>query len=102
MPDYRLCVRILRGAREILDPDYRGAVDSIREGKYGILLPMCSGNKLGAQDMLEAEEEMLADAMIRFAKGELGNKYTSDVLFECASRFSMDKSIAGWMAVLGE
>lgn len=54
------------GPREILAPDtditYQNR-DEIEYAKYGILVPVCSGETYTGQNMLEREEELLAEVM---------------------------------------
>ena len=56
------------GPREILAPDTDYAVkcDGIEQAEYGMLVPVCSGNKASSAD-LEPEEEALAEAMLSLA-----------------------------------
>lgn len=91
------------GSREILAPSLdiqEENFDKIQEEEYGILIPVCSGKNSIYGEKLEKEEETMALAMIRFAKGEIGKKYTSGKIYECVERFAMDKCIEKWMEVI--
>ncbi len=69
------------GAREILAPDMvrtKGMVETVKEEKYGILTPVCSGRRYDSLDEpLERSEKYLAEAMIGLLKDkEKRDKYS--------------------------
>lgn len=68
------------GAREILAPDTNYKCqqkDGIEMAEYGIIVPVCSGEKKKNKEGLENEERLLSEAMIRVVEDNDLRKYYS-------------------------
>ncbi len=90
-------------AREILAPDadYMCQVtDKIEMAEYGIIVPVCSGKKKHANEALENEERLLAEAMLKMVEDDdlrLHYKKQSEIR---AQDFSIDKKILEWLEII--
>ena len=88
------------GAREILAPDtdidYQNE-DEIEYAKYGILTPMCSGKRYMEQDILEKEEELLIEAMIRIQKDKKLYERYQNAANERAVQLDIKPVMQQWM-----
>lgn len=91
------------GAREILAPDtdYRYQVrDNIELAQYGIITPVCSGNKKLGNEGLEKEEKLLADAMLRIVEDHELRRYYSEQSERRAKDFAVEKQVIQWLELL--
>lgn len=91
-----------KGANEIVAPEFTDtdSLTGIYSGQYGILVPVCSTKVNEIGDELDDKEKILAEAMIKFALGEIGSEYTSEVLRERVEYFSLNRSIESWKKVI--
>lgn len=91
------------GVREILAPDtditYQNK-DEVEYAKYGILTPVCSGKKYTGADMLEREEELLAEAMLQIQTNDtLYTKYQK-AANERAAHLDIKPIIGQWIELI--
>jgi len=91
------------GAREILAPDtdYRYQIkDTVEVSEYGILTPVCSGNKKLVSEDLEREEKLLADAMLRLVEDSSMRMHYSEQSKKRARDFEIQKQVEQWLSIL--
>lgn len=91
------------GAREILAPstDYRLQImDDIEMTEYGIITPVCSGNKKLGKEPLEKEEELLANAMIKIVDDNEIRKHYKEQSIKRANDFCMEKTVKKWIELI--
>ena len=91
------------GPREILAPetDYRKKAAQVEYTPYGILTPLCSGDKL-ITEPLQKEEQMLAEAMLTLIRdGKLREKYAAGSL-ERARAFDRKTTLSQWKELIHE
>jgi glycosyltransferase involved in cell wall biosynthesis len=93
------------GAREILAPDtdieYEQKTE-IEFAQYGIIVPVCSGNRYNATDPLEPQEILLAEAMEKlYLDRSIVAKY-SEVALLRAKDFSIEKAVAEWVWAISD
>ena len=89
------------GPREILAPDtpFDSKASGIELAEYGILVPVCSGTRDLGHKPAEAEEQLLAQAMIRMAQDdELRRRYVQ-AMRRRVEDFSFEKTIEAWEGV---
>lgn len=91
------------GAREILAPGtdirYQNK-DEIEYAQYGILTPVCSGNKHTNLDTLEKEEELLAEAMILLHKDKVLYERYKNAANERAVQLDIKPVMQEWMDLI--
>lgn len=91
------------GAREILAPetDYRKkVVDEIDYCNYGILVPVCDGNKYSAKDSLTKEELLMAKAVDEIINDkELSEKYRNNAQ-KRSNDFEIENITKKWYELL--
>lgn len=84
------------GAREVLAPDTNYKIqnkDRLEYAEYGIITPVCSGNKLKSSSPLEKEEALLSEAMIKLLEdAELRENYARKSV-ERAMDFTIKKIV---------
>ena len=90
-------------ARDILAPDtpfsYQN-MDKIEHAKYGVIVPVCSGNKYSASEPLGSAENMLADAMIEICNDiEMYNRY-KQLAPERGLQFDIKQKVNEWLKVV--
>lgn len=89
------------GAREILAPDTDFRIrqyNQIEMAKYGVITPVCSGNKCKVTEPLEKEEALLAEAMLLLReKPELRERYSVQSK-KRAMDFSAKQIVGQWLA----
>lgn len=92
------------GAREILSPamcKMSGSVNEIVEAEYGMLTPLCSGEKYGAQgDPLEYQEKCLAEAIILLLTDEVKRKKYADASRKRKKSLTIDSAIDKWIDLI--
>lgn len=91
------------GAREILAPDtdYRYQVtDDIEMAEYGIITPVCSGNKKLGKEPLEKEEELLAKAMGMLVEDDQLRLHYAEQSVKRAEDFSIGKAVKQWIDII--
>ena len=91
------------GAREILAPDtdYKYQVQNdMEQAKYGIITPVCSGNKTLVSEELEKEESLLADAMLKMVEDNELRMYYSGQSRNRAEDFAIEKQVEQWLSIL--
>lgn len=90
------------GAREVLAPDTdfkRQCKDDLEYAEYGIITPVCSGNKLESGSSLEKAEILLSKAMIQLLEDKrLREKYAGKSV-ERAKDFAIEKAVQEWLAI---
>lgn len=90
------------GAREVLAPDTDYKMqnqDRLEYAEYGIITPVCSGNKLKSSSPLEKEETLLSEAMIKLLEdAELRENYARKSI-ERAMDFSIEKTVEEWLKI---
>lgn len=88
------------GAREILAPDtdykYKN-YDEVEYAKYGVIVPVCSGNKEQVFGELEKEEELLLQAMLEMIESENIRKDYKKKALERGSFFDIRNIARQWM-----
>ena len=92
------------GAREILAPgtDYSFQnSENIEMAEYGIIVPVCSGEKKSADEELETEERILSEAMLRLVEDSELRKYYGGQSLKRAQDFSIDRKVTQWLELLG-
>ncbi|MDY7021440.1 MAG: glycosyltransferase, partial [Cyanobacteriota bacterium] len=90
------------GPREILAPntDYHSNPDSVELAKYGVLMPVCDGRFFSAEDPLTMEENIWAEALIKFLNDEnLRESYRKSASIRAAD-FSADRIIGDWLNII--
>lgn len=91
------------GAREILAPDTNYKCqqkDGIEMAEYGIIVPVCSGEKKMNKEELENEERLLSEAMLRVVEDNDLRKYYSGQSLKRAQDFAMDNKVLQWIKLL--
>lgn len=85
------------GPRELLAPgtDFRKKTDQTEWAEYGVLVPVCSGNRLVTAP-LEPEERNLADAMLRLLEDEERRREYRERSLERAEQLREEKQLALW------
>ncbi len=85
------------GPREILAPgtDYMKKTCETDWVEFGALLPECSGNSLTAEP-LEAEEQLLAGAMLRLIEDEALRTHYRKKSLERARQFEVNSTLSEW------
>lgn len=90
------------GSREVLNIDEEVKIpkNQFMVGEYGILTPICSGNRYSGSDILEKSEELLADSIIYL----LNNPKIGEKLVENNSHrlqmFSISEMKRKWINVI--
>lgn len=90
------------GAREVLAPDTDYKIqckDNLEYAKYGIITPVCSGNKLDSSMPLEEEEALLSEAMIKLIEGIKLREHYARKSIERAKDFAIEKTVQEWLAI---
>lgn len=90
------------GAREVLAPDTdykRQCKDSLEYAEYGIITPVCSGNKSTGGSSLEREEMLLSDAMIKLIEDTNLREHYARKSIERAKDFAIEKTVQEWLAI---
>jgi len=88
------------GAREIMDPDSsmdKAKVKDKTRMPYGIMTPVCSGEKYSAEEPLEDAEQKLADALIDMLIDDNLNQQYRNKSNERKESLYIDKSIKEWI-----
>lgn len=91
------------GAREILAPntDYKYQImDDIEMAEYGIITPVCSGNKKLGKEPLEKEEELLAKAMCMLVEDKKLRMHYAEQSRTRAEDFSINKAVQQWIDII--
>lgn len=88
------------GAREIMDYPLDRQVDSIVKTEYGIITPVCSGIYHEAEEPLEKNEEILADAMIEILRDPSYRNMYAEQGKRRSWQFDMPKLVKEWIAVV--
>ncbi len=92
----------ISGPRELLSPtsDYKNKVkNKIDYAEFGILVPVFDGIKRSAREKLTFEEEIMADAIIKFFKENKFTYYQKQVM-ERSKEFEIEKIIEQWEKLL--
>jgi len=93
------------GAREILAPDTDidfEQKDNIEYAKYGIITPVCSGTEYKADEPLEEQEALLAEAMEKlYMDKQMAEKYKS-MSIERANHFSIERTVKKWITLISD
>lgn len=91
------------GAREILAPDTDVDIevkDKIDYAEYGLIVPVCSGNRFSSSESLEMQELLLSEAMISLMENEgLYQKYKLKAA-ERANQLSLDHKCEEWRKII--
>lgn len=89
------------GARELLDPSVVGDgrdIQYVKEGEYGILSPLCSGNMYSSQEPLEQAELQLSVAMKLLLNAEMNECYRKKSL-ERRKMLDIDSAVKKWVDI---
>jgi len=91
------------GAREILAPDTDVDIevkDSIDYAEYGMIVPVCSGERYDADSPLEEQEELLAKAMLSIMSDK--NLYLTyqEKANERAKQLSFENKAKEWKTII--
>lgn len=91
------------GAREILAPNTDFDIQvkkNIDYAEYGIIVPICSGNRYGASEPLEKQEMLLADAMMKLMTDtSIYDKYKKKAE-ERANQLSLNHKCEEWRVII--
>lgn len=90
------------GAREVLAPntDYKKQCKGILEyAEYGIITPVCSGNKLESRMPLEEAETLLSEAMIKLIEDTKLREHYAGKSIERAKDFAIEKTVQEWLEI---
>lgn len=88
------------GAREILSEVYEDVeLKSIDYAKYGVLVPVPSGVKYGAEDKLEMAERLMFEAILELLQNQKLYSYYKNITEECINRFSIKACIKKWIEI---
>ena len=72
------------GGREQLDPSFKGQINEVHMGEYGVLVSRCSADTPMASKELDKNEEELAQAIIALLEdGKLRNVYSEKARRRC-------------------
>lgn len=91
------------GAREILAPELLKnhiELSSVNRCSYGVVTPICSGNKYSADKPLEESEFLLADAIIELLKDDDLRENYRNRSIERGRYFGIDEAIKKWRAII--
>ena len=91
------------GAREILAPNTDVDVevmDHIEYAEYGIIVPVCSGNRYSAMENLENAESILADAMICLMDDSVVYEKYKEKALERAMQLSFAHKCEEWRRII--
>lgn len=87
-------------AREILAPDtdvmYQNT-SGIEYAKYGVITPVCSGQRYQGTESLEKAEELLADAMIRMYEDDDLRSAYKDIAMRRGRELDINKKVEEWL-----
>lgn len=93
----------LSGPREILAPD-EFKIDKIKyginENRYGVLVPVCDGNKYGVDDPITNEENEMSKALIQLLKDEEKRDYFSRQSLKRIKDFEISNIIKEWESII--
>ena len=89
------------GPREILAPDTDclAKATTVSVEQFGLLVPVCSGKRL-VTEPLEAEEEILAEAMCRVMEDDALRERLSAASVDRARQLSSDVFLSKWEEVV--
>lgn len=91
------------GPREILAPDLDVGgerVKEISEEEYGILIPVCSGKMYTNREILEKEEQKMADAIIGLLCDKKKREYYSKKSIERSKNLDIYPVISKWIDII--
>lgn len=90
------------GAREVLAPDtdYKKQCKArIEYAEYGIITPVCSGNKPKSQSPLEKAEFLLSEAMLQLIEDPKLREHYARKSMARAKDFAIEKTVQEWLAI---
>lgn len=92
----------LTGPREILAPgtESNHNLDSIEYAKYGILVPVSTKFSFKETDVLNKDEELLAEAIIHLLKSDIKREHYKEKAKIRAKDFDKDILINRWIEIL--
>ena len=88
------------GAREIMDYPMDGQINGVTKTEYGIITPICSGKYREADEPLEEEEAILADAIIEILQEASYRQDFAERGKRRSNQFDMKNLIWQWIAVI--
>lgn len=91
------------GCREILAPDLEvmgERVSEITEKEYGILVPVCSGIMYRGCEMLEQEEQKMADAIIMLLRDKEKRNYYREKSVERSKKLDINTVVSQWIDIM--
>ena len=92
-------------AREILAPDtpfdYQNK-EGIEYAAYGVLTPVCSGNRYRGNEQLESAEEYLADAMIAIYKDKKRLREYQDKALIRGMQMDINAKVQEWLRLVSD
>lgn len=91
-------------AREIIAPelDEKYIINKAMECSFGILSPSSSSKIYNVDQEYDHSELELANAMVDYARGKIGNYYDTNNLERCLARFSIEKAINDWIEMINK
>ena len=90
------------GAREVLAPDtdYKmQCQNELEYAEYGIITPVCSGNKPESNSPLESAETLLSEAMIKLLEDAALRENYAKKSIERAMDFAIEKTVEEWLKI---
>ncbi len=93
------------GSREIIAPELLNNNEPINkktECEYGVLVPECSGTKYKGDDILEKQEQILADAIIEMINNESMANHYKEKCLERRKTLDINDSVKKWIEVIEE
>lgn len=93
------------GAREILAPDMAESDVQIRkmtEAEYGVLVPLCSGQKYKGREPLERAEKELAEAMTLMLQDSEKRDYYKQQSRLRAKTLTIEEFVSRWLEIISE
>ena len=91
------------GCREILAPDLDVTgerVSEITEAEYGILVPVCSGKMYKDREILEREEQKMADAIIMLLRDKEKRAYYREKSAERSRNLDINAVVNQWIDIM--
>ncbi len=93
------------GAREILAPDIADSavqITKMTEAEYGVLVPLCSGQKYRGREPLEQAEQELAKAMTLILQDLEKRDYYRRQNRSRAKTLTIGESVNRWLEIISE
>ena len=93
------------GAREILAPDIADSavqIEEMTEVEYGILVPLCSGQKYRGKEPLERAEQELVKAMTLLLQDSEKRDYYKHKTSSRAKMLTIEGSVNRWLEIISE